>query len=130
MTPDTEYGISKFTITSDGSTNPTMRIAGLGELRRGGFDAGRDRPRTDADAGPGSQSVVPLALARREPAPVHANDFQLDGARVLQSHIANRRACAVGEIREGGLEILEASSFLPLNELISAARGMPALPNT
>ena len=131
MTPDTEYGMSKFTITSDGARRSMRGSPVLANCVEAGFTLGGGRPRADADAGPGPQGVVALAFSRRKPAPVHADDFQLRGARIFQRHVAHRRARAIGEIRERRLEVLEVLDFLAVEGADQARRaGMPALPKT
>ena len=88
------------------------RVAGGGELRGGRRYRRGQGPRLKADAGPNAERVITLALARREPASIHADDFQLSGARILQRDVLHRCTRAVGQARECRFEIRQRVHFL------------------
>ena len=89
-------------------------IAGLCELRGGRLQSGRLRTRGDTYTRPGSQDVVALALARREPASIHPDDLQLSGPWILQRHVEHRRPRAVGEAGKRCFEIRQRVDLLPV----------------
>ncbi len=69
-------------------------------------------PAAKATHGQMPERVVALALARGEPAPVHADHLELRRARILESDVAHRCARAVREIRQRSLEIGERVHLL------------------
>jgi hypothetical protein len=101
--PDTEYGMSKPTPTSDGAS-AARGLVGLAEARAAARLGLGLSERRECRALPDARRIVAQAVVGGEPAAVHTRAAYARAVRIVHRGIAHRETLAVGETSDHGLE--------------------------